>query len=252
MTPTPLMYLIVCPLCLLAGFIDSIAGGGGLISLPAYYLAGLPVHLSAGTNKFSATWGTALSLWKYGKSKKILWQCGIPAALAAFPGSYLGTLLLTALSDRFIYWMMIILLPCVALLVLFGPKGKRKPLFSGKLPEFFVCLFIGLLIGFYDGLVGPGTGSFLILLFTALLGMEAVKASGTAKVVNLASNVASLVTLAFSGNVLYLLAIPAALCSIAGNYFGTRLAIHLGEKVIRTVLLIVLALLLLTMVFRLL
>ena len=250
MPVTPLMYLIVCPLCLLAGFIDSIAGGGGLISLPAYYLAGLPAHLSAGTNKFSATFGTALSLWKYGKSGKILFRCGIPAALAALPGSYLGTRVLTLLSDRFIYTMMLFLLPLIALFVLFGPKGKSKPLFSGRIAEILVCLFCGLLIGFYDGLVGPGTGSFLILLFTSLLGMEAVTASGTAKIVNLSSNVASLITLAFCGNVLYFLALPAALCSIAGNYFGTRLAIRKGNKVIRTVMLIVLFLLLITMAAR--
>lgn len=242
-------FLIVCPLVFLAGFIDSVAGGGGLISLPAYYLAGLNPTLAAGTNKLSAGVGTMASAWRYIRGGKVNWRVGLLAAAGAFPGSWLGAWLLQRIPADTVRVMMIFAIPLVALVVLRrkgGLEGQRR------IPEAFdtpASIAIGACIGFYDGLVGPGTGTFLILCFTLLMGMESVLASGTAKLVNLTSNVAALFSLLLSGNVIFALGLPAALCGMAGNWLGAGLTIKRGAGMIRRVLLIVLALLLAKMVY---
>lgn len=240
--------VIVCPLVFLAGFIDSIAGGGGLISLPAYYLAGLPAPLAAGTNKLSAGVGTIASTFRYIRGRKVLWRVGLLGAAGAIPGSWLGALLLQAIPEAAVRTMMILAIPLVAAVVLRQRSGmsvRRVPI-QWDLP---MAAAIGFGIGFYDGLVGPGTGTFLIIAFTMLLGMEGVMASGTAKIVNLSSNISALLTLLTTGNVLFGLGLPAALCGVVGNWLGAGLTMKKGTRVIRTVLLVVLALLLAKMVY---
>ena len=241
-------FAIVCPLVFLAGFIDSIAGGGGLISLPAYYLAGLPAPLAAGTNKLSAGVGTIASTFRYIRGGKVLWRVGLLGAAGAIPGSWLGALLLQAIPEAAVRTMMIAAIPLVAAVVLRQRSGisvRRVPV-QWDLP---MAAAIGFGIGFYDGLVGPGTGTFLIIAFTMLLGMEGVMASGTAKIVNLSSNISALLALLTTGNVLFALGLPAALCGVVGNWLGAGLTMKKGTRVIRTVLLVVLALLLAKMVY---
>ena len=242
------MFAIVCPLCFLAGFVDSVAGGGGLISLPAYYLAGLPPVLAAGTNKLSACLGTLAASGQFLKGKQVALPVALLAALGAFPGSWLGTAVLQRIPEETIRVMMIAAIPVVAVLVL----RKNKSLGNAcRVPEklYLPTAFgIGLLVGFYDGLVGPGTGTFLILMFTMILGLDAVLASGTAKLVNLASNVASLTEMLLAGKVLFALGLPAAACAIAGNLLGASMTLKKGTGFIRRMLLVVLALLLAKMV----
>ena len=241
-------FAIVCPLVFLAGFIDSIAGGGGLISLPAYYLAGLPAPLAAGTNKLSAGVGTIASTFRYIRGGKVLWRVGLLGAAGAIPGSWLGALLLQAIPEAAVRTMVVAAIPMMAAVVLRQRSGisvRRVPV-QWDLP---MAAAIGFGIGFYDGLVGPGTGTFLIIAFTMLLGMEGVMASGTAKIVNLSSNISALLTLLTTGNVLFALGLPAALCGVVGNWLGAGLTMKKGTRVIRTVLLVVLALLLAKMVY---
>lgn len=242
------MLLIVCPLAFLAGFVDSVAGGGGLISLPAYYLAGLPPVLAAGTNKLSACLGTVAASGRFILGKKVDLLVAALAVPGALVGSWLGTTLLQSIPENVIRVMMIAAIPLVALVVLRKRDGLQSGRVLSKGAARLVSLLIGLLVGFYDGLVGPGTGTFLILLFTMLLGMEAVRASGTAKLVNLASNVASLVTLLTAGQVLISLGLPAAACAIGGNLLGAGMTIRKGTGFIRGMLMAVLALLLAKMV----
>lgn len=243
------MILIVCPLAMLAGFIDSIAGGGGLISLPAYYLAGLLPVLAAGTNKLSAALGTMVASVRYGRAKQVKWLVALLAVPAAFLGSFLGAKLLQAIPENTVRLIVIGAIPLVAALVLRrrgSLSAKRRISDRAEVP---LSLLTGLVIGFYDGLVGPGTGTFLILLFTMVMGMEAVEASGTAKIINLSSNVAALVTLMADGHVLYLLGLPAALCAMAGGYLGAGMTLRRGAAFIRWMLMAVLALLLAKMIF---
>lgn len=249
MTVTWQMLLTVCPLTFLAGFVDSVAGGGGLISLPAYYLAGLPPVMAAGTNKLSACLGTLAASGRFIAGKKVDVWVAVLAAAGAFPGSWLGTALLQRIPEQVIRVMMIAALPLVALVVLRrGNQLGGHGLVPGKWMRPCSAL-IGLAVGFYDGLVGPGTGTFLILLFTLLLGMEAVLASGTAKLVNLASNLASLTALVIAGKVLPALGLPAAVCAIAGNLLGAGMTIKKGTGFIRIMLIAVLALLLAKMLY---
>ena len=243
MQVTARMYMIVLPLVFLASAIDAIAGGGGLITLPAYTLAGLNYDFASGNNKCSSTFGTLTATIRFYKSGKLLVTPALIAAALALPGSWLGTRAAMALGNRVMHAFMVFAIPAVGVLVLLeGKKGQRvpRPFTRKKVP---LCAAIGLVIGFYDGFFGPGTGTLLILLFNWILGMDMVTASATSKPVNLASNIASLVTRIAAGNVLFALAIPAVICSTAGGWLGSKLAITRGAKLVRWVMLGVLALL---------
>lgn len=246
---SPIMLLIVCPLALLAAFIDSAAGGGGLISLPAYYLAGLPPYLAAGTNKLSAGLGAVASTIKFFKEKKMNIPVALIAAAMAFPGSALGVQVQHMIPENYVRIMMVCVIPLVALVVLFRRKEGKALFELSKGMYYVVSALVGLVVGFYDGLVGPGTGTFLILGFTLFLGMDSVNASGTAKVVNLSSNIAALTSYILSGEVMFALGIPAAICAIIGNWLGAKTAISHGAGFIRKMLLVVLSLLLLKMIY---
>ena len=239
-----MMYIIVCPLIFLGGFVDSIAGGGGLVTLPAYYLAGLPPALAGGTNKLSAMAGTLVATGKYASRGHTNWKLGLASLAGSFPGSLFGAYLLTLIPGIYVKIGVILALPMVAVLVL---KNRQLSLSRTLIAEKWslpVCFVMGLVIGMYDGLVGPGTGTFLLLGYVSLLGVEATTASGTAKLVNLGSNLGSFISLAATGNILYALALPAAVFGIAGNYLGSSLAIKKGTPFIRVLLMAVLAMLL--------
>ncbi len=239
---TPQMYLIVLPLVFLAAAVDAIAGGGGLISLPAYTLAGLNYDYASGNNKFSSMFGSLMATIRYYKSGKLLVVPAVIAAAAALPGSWLGTRTAIAVGSRIMQVFMVFAIPVVGVLVLLNKKGNEetKPIARKLYP---VCASIGFAIGFYDGFFGPGAGTFLILLFTHLLGMDMVTASATAKPVNLFSNIGSLATRIAAGNVLYALALPAVACSVLGGWLGAKLALTKGARLIRYVMLAILVLL---------
>ena len=244
-----LQYLIVCPLVFLAGFVDSIAGGGGLISLPAYIIAGVPAHYALGTNKISSTLGTSIATWRYLKhgylkDKQLIWTV-LCACLAAIVGSYIGSSLSLMVSDTVIKHMMMVVLPIVAFYVLrnknMGAETEQKKL-SNK-AVLLICITAALVIGMYDGFYGPGTGTFLLLVFTGAAKMDTRSASAQTKVINLSSNIAALVTFIIAGNVYYPLGLAAAACSVAGNYLGSGLVVHDGQKIVRPVVLVVLGIL---------
>lgn len=242
------MYLIVLPLTFLAAAMDAIAGGGGLISLPAYMAAGLPPVLASGSNKFSAMFGSLLATIRFARSGKLPYAPALLAAAGALPGSYLGAELLKHVSDQWMRTFLLFALPAAGLLLIFGRigSGEEKPLTRGMLAA---CPVIGLLVGFYDGFFGPGTGTILILLFTGVTKLNMVNASGAAKMVNLASNVAAMVSLVIGGKVLFQLAVPAMVFSAVGGYIGAKLALVVGAKLIRIVMLCVFVMILIKLVF---
>lgn len=237
---TPFMYLVVCPLVFLAAFVDSIAGGGGLISLPAYQTgAGLPHTLSGGSNKFSACLGTMVATYRFARSGKL----PLGPALLAVPGSVLGailgTLQLQKVPEQFAKTFMLVALPVMLVLILIKPPQPKYEKQEFTTRRKLMCVGIGFACGMYDGFFGPGNGTILILLFTWLVGLDTVSASGAAKLVNLASNLASLAIHWSLGNILFALSIPAGLCSIAGGYLGSKMAIRLDARFIRAVMLVV-------------
>ncbi len=236
---------VVCPLVFLAGFVDSVAGGGGLISLPAYLFAGLPIHLAYGTNKFSSACGTAVATARYLRGGYIRLPLALISAGTALAGSWLGARLVLVASDRFLQICLLAALPAVAIFLLFnrgfGKEAPARELSKGSLA--FRGAAIGLALGAYDGFFGPGTGTFLAIAFTAFLGLPLTTATGNTKVVNLASNLSALAVYAAAGSVLFPVAIPAALCNIAGSFLGSALALRRGAAFIRPVILASVALL---------
>lgn len=243
MVVTGEMIAMVCALIFLASFVDSIAGGGGLISLPAYLLAGLPPAMASGTNKLSACAGAFVATARYARRGRLNWEIALFAALGALPAAYAGAYVLRLLPAATASVVLLAMIPVAAALILFKDR-LPKPREIAEANRRRASLLIGAAIGFYDGLVGPGTGTFLILLFTALLGLDEVCASGSAKLVNLASNVAALASMLSAGQVLFALGLPAAACSILGGYLGSGLAMRRGAKLIRATMLVVLALML--------
>ena len=224
--------LIVCPLVFLSGLVDAVAGGGGLISLPAYLLAGLPPHAATATNKCGSVFGTGLS--------------AAVSAATALLGSVLGARLCLLVPDTFLHYFLVAALPVLAVFLLFkrdfGLENKADAL-SGPLLMLLSGL-IGLVLGLYDGFFGPGAGTFVILAFTALCRFDLVTASGNAKVVNFCSNLAAFVTFALAGEIVWALGVPAAVCGLLGHYTGSGLALKKGAKAIRPMFFVVLGLLL--------
>lgn len=244
--PMPLtlrMVLIVVIGVFLASFVDGVAGGGGIISVPTYFLAGLPAHLALGTNKLSAGIGTVFSTLRFVRGGYVDWKLGVPSIALALYGSHLGTRLQLALDERYLKWLLLLVLPVVAFVVL---RQKKLPEERGAIDsrrQAAIVLLASLAVGAYDGFYGPGTGTFLILIFCNLGKMDLRTASGNVKLVNLASNIGALATSLMAGKVFIVLGLIGALSSIAGHYLGAGLAIKDGSRIVRPVILCVLALL---------
>lgn len=237
-------FLIVCPIVFLAGFVDSIAGGGGIISLPAYMFAGLPMHNVLATNKFSSTIGGSVAVFRYMKNKCFCAYLVVPTVLITLIGSTIGANLSLYTSDKYLRYIMLIVLPVVAILV-FMKKGDgiNTPHTLTKKRELLLSCLAALVIGAYNGFYGPGTETFLLLVFTYIVKLDVKEASGNTKCVNFASNIAALVTFIINGKVMYSLGIAAAICSILGNYLGSGLVIKNGNKIVRPIILVVIVLL---------
>ncbi len=249
---TPLTFLIVCPLLFLAGLVDAIGGGGGLISLPAYLLAGLPVHSAIATNKLSSSCGTSLTTGRYIRKGLVNFRLAVPSVIAAVLGSSLGAKLSLTVSETVMKYILLAVLPVAAFFVLnrhlFRAEGKHMAEADRK--TLAVCLASAFLIGMYDGFYGPGTGTFLIIAFTVFAKMTVGSANAQAKVINLTANLTSLTVFLLNGQVLIPLGIAAAVCNTAGNWIGSSLAISKGTKIVRPVILLVLLLLLAKILFN--
>ncbi len=232
--------LIICPLLFLAGFIDSVAGGGGLLSTPAFLLTGLPIHQAMGTNKVSSSIGTSIAAYRYIKNKSINWKTAIISAIFSFLGSYLGSQIALVIEQNTLKAAFIFLMPFIAFFVLFS-KSKNigiQKVFGAKL--YIISAIIGVVIGLYDGLIGPGTGTFIIFSYTSFIGFDYITSSGNAKIINLSSNIAAAFSFIIAGKVVLSLAIPAAISTMLGNYFGSGFAIKHGDKVVKRMLILVL------------
>ena len=237
------MVIIVAVGVFLAAFVDGIAGGGGIISVPTYFLAGLPSHLALGTNKLSSAFGTVVSTARFIRSGYVDWKLGVPSIILALFGSHLGTRLQLALDERYLKYLLLFVLPVVAFVVL---RQHSLPEERGEISpskQMAIVLSSSLIVGAYDGFYGPGTGTFLILIFCNLAKLDVRTASGNVKLVNLASNIGALFTSLMNGKVFLVLGLIGAVFSIAGHYIGSGLAIKDGSKVVRPVILTVLVLL---------
>lgn len=236
---------LLCALIFFAGFVDSIAGGGGLISLPAYFAIGLKPHMALATNKFSSSFGTLTSVIRYYKAGRINLRIGITAAIGALAGAVIGARLALWVSAGTIGTVMIVLVPAVLGFFLLQnrimpPKESAEDV-SQRITKAFA---VGAVVGCYDGFFGPGTGVFLAIGFNALLRLDLVGSAANARFVNLASNVASLAIFLINQKVFFPLAFYTAAFGIAGNFIGSKLALEKGERIVKPLMVFVLILLL--------
>lgn len=234
---------LVCLGVFCASFMDAIGGGGGIISLPCYLLAGVPVHFALGTNKLSSCIGTVASTVRYVKNGCMDWFLGIPSILLALLGAHVGTRLQLMVDEKYLKFVLLIVLPVIAVILL---RKKELPETRKAINEWYrraIVWGFSLVIGTYDGFYGPGTGTFLLLAFCYLAKIDVRTASGNVKLVNLSSNIGALMTSLIAGKVLVPLGLTAAVFAIAGQYIGAGLALKNGSKIVRPVILVVLILL---------
>lgn len=242
--------LLVCVGVFLASFMDAIAGGGGIISVPTYLLAlnGAPIYFILGTNKLSSSIGTVFSTARFIKNRCVNWKLAIPSALLAIVGSMVGTWLQHHTPAIVLKLMLLIVLPVIALLSLrkrSWPEEGEAIVFARQAAIVWVA---ALILGAYDGYYGPGTGTFLMMIFIRFAKLNTKVAAGNVKVVNLASNIGSLFTAWQAGYVFWGIGLIAAVASIAGHYIGAGLTIKNGSKIVRPTVIVVLILLTLKIV----
>ena len=244
--------VIVSFASLLAGFVDSIVGGGGLILVPALFAVFPTAHPASlfGVNKGASVWGTAVATVQYARRVDMRWSALLPAAAVGFAGSLCGAWLVTVISAGFLRKA----LPFVLLAVLLYTLVKKDlgrhhtPRFSGTAETLAACS-LGLVLGFYDGFFGPGTGSFFVFLFVRWLGYDFLNASASAKLLNTSTNLAALALFAYKGHVWWHFALTMAVANVVGSLLGTRLALKHGSGFVRVVFIVVVSALILKTAF---
>jgi uncharacterized membrane protein YfcA len=228
--------VLLCIAAFCAGFIDAIVGGGGLVQLPAslVILNSFPVVTVVGSLKIPAFCGTSFAAAQYLRQVKIKWRLMSVACTIAFFAAYAGSETLTHVSNSFMKPVLLVVLTAV-LVYTYTRKnfGHHETKEHSSRTELFYTAIISLAIGFYDGFIGPGAGSFLILVFIAALGFDFLHASAHAKLVNLATNLGSITLFLFKGKIIWLIALPMAASNALGSIIGARLAIAKGNKFIR-------------------
>ncbi len=234
--------VLLCIASFLAGFIDAIVGGGGLVQLPAglVILNSFPVVTIVGSLKIPAFCGTFSATVQYLKKVKIRWRLMTVACTIAFFASYAGSETLTHVSNSFMKPVLLAILSLV-LIYTYSKKnfGQHEEKEHSPDRELLYVVLISLVIGFYDGFIGPGAGSFLILAFITLLGFDFLHASAQAKMVNVATNLGSITLFIIKGKIIWLVALPMAVCNALGSIIGAKLAIAKGNKFIRIFFLVV-------------
>ena len=232
-------FLIVCPLTFLGGFVDAVAGGGGLISLPAYMIAGLPVHNAIATNKLSSGMGTTVATYRLASLGYIPWRKAALCIVMAIIGSSTGAKLALMVDADLFKKLMLVIIPATAIYVMRNknmdepkePLGDRQTVIRASL--------VALLIGVYDGFYGPGTGTFLILLLSGFAHISLKESNGIAKSINLTTNLSSLAVYLMNGKVIILLGLAGGLFGIVGNYIGVTFFKNKGAKAVRPLMIVV-------------
>jgi uncharacterized protein len=235
--------LTLCSFSFVAGFIDAIIGGGGLVQTPAtlFILPQYPVPVVLATTKIPSMAGSMMSGYQYARKVKIIFKVLLPVCAIAFVAAITGSYTVSLVPNHFMKALAFGILIVVAIYTYwkkdFGTESAAEPPPLSR--QLAYGALMGLLLGFYDGFFGPGTGSFLVLGFITLIRLDFLKASAHAKLVNIATNMGSLLYFALKSVILFKVAIPMAVCNITGSFFGARLAILKGNKFIRVFFLLV-------------
>jgi len=228
------MDLLLCAVAFFAGFVDAVAGGGGLVQLPFLMILRpeLAPSVWLGTNKFSSVFGTTAALFNYSRSLKLPWEILVPAALVAFFCSLLGASLASQMPKEFLKPLIISLLILIFIYTLIRKEWGKLEKHKVKNAFTWTLLAAGG-IGFYDGFFGPGTGGFLIFIFVSVLGMNFLNASASSKVINWMTNIAALIYFGSTSNIAYEVGIPMAACNLMGGFIGAKMALKRGVTFVR-------------------
>ena len=240
MEVTSLEIVLLCVAALTAGVVDAIAGGGGLLTLPALLATGLPPHVALGTNKGQSVFGAFAALVRFSRAGLVRKELAVVTFPLGLVGSFLGAGLVLLMRPEVLKPLVLTLLVIVAAFLAFRrgpPPGERPEPPRNRMLA--LGAVIALVIGTYDGFFGPGTGTFLIICFSGLLGHGLTRASADAKVVNFASNLAAVSLFAWRGLVLWHLALPMAAAQFTGAWIGAHMAVRGGDKLVRKVVLLV-------------
>lgn len=248
----PTLYLLLGLAAFMAGYVDAVVGGGGLIQVPALMtlLPTTPIATLFGTNKIASIVGTASAAIQYGRRVRIPWRLALPGALAALLGSWFGARAVSHFSPELLRPVVLLLLIAVAIYTFlrkdFG-AAQRASVTPGR--DLACVLAIGATIGFYDGFFGPGTGSFFIFLLVRFLAMDFLHASATAKVLNVSTNVAAIAYFSLNVEILWFAGAVMAACNLSGALVGSRMAIRRGPGFVRKLFLAVVSVLIVKMSF---
>ena len=235
------LYLL-CFFAFLAGFIDSIVGGGGLVQVPAFFVLypTLSVPNIIGTNRLASAVGTSIAAWNYARSVRIPWKTVVYAGVSAAAFSYFGATIQSLLPSAVLKPLILVLIVAIAIYTYrkkdFGQE-ERLRVAPERLPIW--AAGIGATLGFYNGFVGPGTGSLLVFGFVSVIGYSFLKASAISKIINVVADVSSLIFFLANKYVLFNLALPMMVCNMAGSWMGSRMAVLRGNAFIRKVFIVV-------------
>lgn len=236
------ILLLLCLAAFAAGFIDAIVGGGGLIQTPVglILLPNLPVATVIGTLKVPAISGTSFAAFQYLKKVALDWKVLIIMMILAFPSAFLGSMLLTYVSNDFMKPLLLVVLSFLVVYT-YAKKNFGQHIEKQIAPkrQLFHAVSISFVVGMYDGFIGPGTGSFLVVAFIAIMGFDFLHASANAKMVNLATNFGSICLFMLKGKIIWAIALPMAASNALGGWLGAKLAIQKGNCFIRIFFLIV-------------
>ncbi|MFT3795721.1 sulfite exporter TauE/SafE family protein [Flavobacterium sp.] len=236
------VLIILCIAAFAAGFVDAIVGGGGLIQTPVTLIVmpHLPVSTVIGTLKIPAFSGTSFAAAQYLRKVRMDWKLLLVMMVLAVPSAYVGSLLLTRVSNDFMKPLLLVVLSLLAIYTYakknFGQQADKS---HSSRQQLLYAVIISVVVGFYDGFIGPGTGSFFVLAFISLLGFDFLQASANAKMVNLATNFGSICLFVLKGKIVWAIALPMAISNALGGFIGARLAVNRGNTFIRIFFLMV-------------
>ena len=231
-----LAIAVLCLIAFFAGFVDSIAGGGGLFLVPGFLLVGLPPQVALGQEKIVSTLGTIAAIRNFLRESRIIWKVAVLGIPFSLVGAYLGAHLILLIDANVVEKILLVLIPFG--IVLFLIPKNRQATGDSSLSRRVLTLIpaVCLVVGFYDGFFGPGTGSMFIIAFHYFLKLDLVTSSANSKVFNFASNIGALAAFMLGGKVLYAIALPLVASNVLGNHVGSRLAVRGGSEVVRRVL----------------
>lgn len=251
MEVTLTLILICCLAFFIAGCIDSIAGGGGLITTPTLLMLGVPAHFCLGSTKLASMCGSSVALFTFWQNKQIIEKVALIGAISSFVGGVLGSWLALSIDNQKMTLIMVGLIPVGLAISLLSGVFKIDKEVEEVEGWRWKAILIGITVGMYEGFFGPGAGSFFLIGIHVLLKAGLVKSSGTAKIFNIFANLGAVCTFASAGTLAYSLAIPCAIASILGNRIGAKYAIKIGPKVVRKALYLVISLLMISLIAKL-